>query len=88
MAWTIKFDERALKELKKLDKKAQRDIIHYLHQRITNSGNPRLHGKPLKGKFQGLWRYRVGNYRLVCQIKDKQLQVLVLRAAHRRKIYL
>lgn len=87
MTWTIKFDERALKELKKLDKKAQRDILRYFRERIETNKDPRRFGKPLKGNKYGLWRYRVGNYRMICRIEDSVLIVLVLRVAHRRHVY-
>ncbi len=87
LVWTIKFDKRALKELKKVDKKVQKDIVNYCRSRLETDKNPRRFGKELKGGFKGLWRYRVSDYRVVCQIEDKTLTILVLRVAHRRHIY-
>ena len=87
MSWVYRFDERALKELRKLDKQAQRDIIAYLDERIAGKEDPRRFGKGLKANFEGLWRYRVGDHRILCQIRDKELLVLVVAAGHRRNVY-
>lgn len=85
--WQVDWDERALKELKKLDKQAQKDIIHYLKTRIATTHSPRRFGKALIGNKVGLWRYRVKDYRLICNIEDGNLVVLVLRASHRKNVY-
>ncbi len=87
MNWTYRFDERALKELKKLGHPAQQDIVAYLDERVASDADPRRFGKGLKADLSGLWRYRVGDYRIVCQIKDRELVVLVLAVGHRREIY-
>jgi mRNA interferase RelE/StbE len=87
MNWAYNFDERALKELRKLGTQAQRDIISYLDERIAGEGDPRRFGKGLKADLVGLWRYRVGDYRILCQIKDRELLVLVVAAGHRRDVY-
>lgn len=87
MSWVYRFDDRALKELRKLGKPAQRDIIAYLDERISGDGDPRSFGKGLKADLAGLWRYRVGDYRILCQIRDAELLVLVVAAGHRRDIY-
>ena len=85
--WQVAWDERALKELKKLDKQAQSDIIGYLKNRIVTEESPRRFGKALVGNKAGLWRYRIKDYRLICNIEDGNLVVLVLRASHRKNIY-
>ena len=87
MSWAYNFDERALRELQKLDRQAQKDIIAYLDQRIATKDPPRRFGKPLRAELAGLWRYRVGDYRLLCQIKDKILLVLVISVGHRKNVY-
>ena len=87
MAWKIKWDHRALKELKKLGKKAQQDILRYLHERIATSSSPKRFGKALTANKAGLWRYRVGQYRIVCHFQDEHCVVLVLRVAHRQSVY-
>ncbi len=87
MSWVYRFDARALKELKKLGHKAQRDIIAYLDERIAGSSDPRRFGKGLKAELAGLWRYRVGDYRLLCQINDHELLILVVAVGHRKIVY-
>lgn len=86
--WTIKIDSRVEKELKKLDKVAQKRIINYLKEKVITQENPRLLGKSLQGNKQGLWRYRVGDYRIICQILDSELIILVVKVGHRKNIYL
>jgi mRNA interferase RelE/StbE len=85
--WTYRVDERAFKELRKLDRQAQRDILAYLDQRVATEEDPRRFGKGLRADLAGLWRYRVGNYRILCQIKDSLLLVLVISVGHRKDIY-
>ena len=87
MSWVYRFDERALKELKKLDRQAQKEIIAYLDDRVAGTGNPRRFGKALRADLSGLWRYRVGDYRILCQIQDRQLLVLVISVGHRKNVY-
>ncbi|MEN3943075.1 type II toxin-antitoxin system RelE/ParE family toxin [Prosthecobacter sp. SYSU 5D2] len=87
MNWVYRFDARALKELRKLGKQAQRDIIAYLDERVAGDEDPRRFGKGLKADLAGLWRYRVSDYRILCQIRDKELIVLVVAVGHRRGVY-
>ncbi len=87
MTWAYRIDARAVKELGKLDRQVQKDILAYCDTRIAGTEDPRRFGKALTGPFRGLWRYRVGDYRLICHIKDRELIVLVLSAGHRRDIY-
>ncbi|MGH9605103.1 MAG: type II toxin-antitoxin system RelE family toxin [Terracidiphilus sp.] len=85
--WTIEFDDRARRELRKLDPKVQQDILRYLRERIAGSSDPRQFGKALRMNLAGLWRYRVGDYRLVCRLEDDRLVVFVIKAAQRREVY-
>jgi len=85
--WVYRVDERALKELKRLDRTAQKDIVAYLDDRIAGDADPRRFGKGLKADLAGLWRYRVGDYRILCQIQDRELLVLVVAVGHRKDIY-
>ena len=85
--WTIRFDDAAAKELRKLNRQAQYEILRYLRERIATEEDPRRFGKPLARDLAGLWRYRVRDYRVICNIKDDELVVLVLRAAHRKDVY-
>ena len=88
MTWSVEFDDRAAKELRKLDKQAQRDILRYLHERIATPEDPRRFGRPLSRNLAGLWRYRIRDYRVICNIKDDRLVVLVLRTGHRKDVYM
>jgi len=87
LAWTVEFDPRALNELEKLNRIAQKRIVRFLQERIPTRTDPRDLGKALSGDKVGLWRYRIGDYRIICHIKDQAKVVLVLRVAHRREAY-
>ena len=87
MTWVWKIDERALQELRKLGPHARRQIFAYLDERVAEANDPRSFGKALKGNLAGLWRYRVADYRILCQIQDGELTVLVLAVGHRRDVY-
>ncbi|EXJ09142.1 type II toxin-antitoxin system RelE family toxin [Nitrincola nitratireducens] len=87
MTWTVEFDDSAAKELRKLDRQAQQEILKYFRERIATNNDPRCFGKPLSQNLTGLWRYRVRDYRMICTIEDHRLVVLVLQVGHRKKIY-
>ncbi len=87
MAWKVEISATAEKQIAKLDRSTQLAIRDYLRDRVLASGNPRTLGKTLTGPLAGLWRYRVGDLRVLCQIRDEVLVVLVLRVAHRRDVY-
>jgi mRNA interferase RelE/StbE len=85
--WTVTFDVPAAKQFRKLDHQTQTRIMNYLHGRIETSIDPRRFGKGLSNDMAGLWRYRVGDYRIICEIRDHELVVLVIGVGHRREIY-
>lgn len=87
MAWTIEIARTAEKQIKKLDRVAQGLIVRFLRERLKPAENPRQWGKPLHGEKRGLWRYRVGDYRLICDIQDESITVLVLEVGHRKDVY-
>jgi len=87
LIWKVKFHKDAEKEFLKLNPEAQKKIIVFLKERISKHQDPKLFGKPLKKNLHGLWRYRVAKYRIICQIQDKELIVLVLHVGHRKNIY-
>ena len=87
MAWTIEYDEAAVEDLKKLDKPVQREILNYMEKRIARADNPRSFGKPLRHSKFGLWRFRLRDYRILCQLQQSRLVVLVIAVGHRSKIY-
>ena len=87
MAWTIEYSAKAVKELKKIDKKAASTIIDYLND-IAQQEDPRSKGKALRGDKRQFWRYRVGNYRILCSIEDEELVILATHLGHRKDVYL
>ncbi len=86
MTWTIKFNKKSEKELSKLDKQAQVTIINFL-LKLEKKSNPRDTGRALKGELGLFWRYRVGDYRIICKIEDEMITVLVLAIGHRKEVY-
>lgn len=87
MTWIVELDDRARKELRKLDKSLQKEILNYLKERIATKDDPRRFGKPLSYDKHGLWRYRVQDARIICGIYDDTLLVLVIRVGHRKIVY-
>lgn len=87
MKYKVVFSERAKKQLKKLDKYTASLIIGWLEKNIENSTNPRQHGKSLVANKSGEWSYRIGDYRVICEIQDEKIIVLVLEVGHRRNVY-
>ena len=88
MAWEIELSVEADRELSKLDPQHAKRILKFLRDQVAILENPRSLGKPLRGARLGeFWRYRVGDYRLICKIEDDRLLVLVLSVGHRGEIY-
>lgn len=88
MAWKIEFSISAERELGRLDSSIAKRILKVLHERIAQAHDPRALGEALKGSELGeFWKYRVGEYRLICNIEDRILRILVLRIGHRREVY-
>lgn len=85
--YKVEFTKTAIKELSKLDKQTQRIVKHWVTKNLIGSTNPRIHGKELKGKLKGIWRYRVGDYRLFARFEDKKLIIFIFNIEHRRSIY-
>ncbi|MBQ7668072.1 MAG: type II toxin-antitoxin system RelE/ParE family toxin [Clostridia bacterium] len=87
MKYKVLFTERALKQFKKLDINVSSLIFGWIEKNIEGSSNPRMFGKALTGNKTGQWRYRIGDYRLLCEIRDKEIVALVLEVGHRKEIY-
>jgi mRNA interferase RelE/StbE len=88
LAWTISYTETALKQLKKLDRPVARRLVDFMDERVTGATDPRSVGQALTGPLLGsYWRYRVGDYRIICDLQDGTLTVLVLEVAHRKDVY-
>ena len=88
MVWIINYTESTSKQLKKLDKQVALRILDYMDQRVATLDDPRSLGKNLVGSKMGeYWRYRVGDIRIICDIADKQMCVLVIEISNRREVY-
>lgn len=87
MAWSVEISATAEKQLKKIDRPWQSAILDYLEDEIAPLPDPRVRGKALAGDKKGLWRYRVGDYRILCSINDSEILILVVMLGHRKEIY-
>lgn len=87
MKYQVQTTQRFDKEFKKLDKYTQRILKSWIVKNLVDTDNPRVHGKGLTANLSGLWRYRIGDYRLICDIQDDELVILALTVGHRREIY-
>lgn len=88
MAWRVEFARGAQKDLAKLDASGRDRVLRFLAERVENNDDPRKLGEALKGPVVGrYWKYRVGDYRIICDLHDAVLLVLVVRVGHRREIY-
>ena len=87
MVWQIEFDSEAENDLKKIDRGMQRRILRYLRERIATEKDPRRFGAPLRRELSGLWKYRLGDYRIICRIEEKRIVVYVIRIGHRKDVY-
>lgn len=87
MAWTIEYTETARRQLRKLDKISARRILDYMDKRVAPMDDARSLGKALHGPLGELWRYRVEDHRMLCELKDKEIRILVIRVGNRKDIY-
>lgn len=87
MKYRVEYTEKAVKDLKKLDKYTKLMIKAWIDKNLVDCENPRVHGKALKANHNGQWRYRIGDYRLICVIEDDRLVITALNVGHRREVY-
>jgi mRNA interferase RelE/StbE len=87
LAWTIELSDSARRDLQKLDRQAAKRIRNFLRDRVATSDDPRSVGKATSGPLAGYWRYRVGDYRIVCEIQDGRVTVFVIRIGDRKDVY-
>ena len=88
MSWKIEFTSEADKTLTRLGREAERRILKFMRERVSKLEDPRIIGESLKGsRFSGLWRYRAGDYRILCEIQDEKIRILVVLVGHRSDIY-
>ncbi len=88
MKWIIEFDPSAVKDLDKLDPQQAKRILRFLFDRVANLDDPRSIGEALKGsRFNTLWKYRVGDYRIITSIEDNVTRILVVKIGDRKEVY-
>jgi len=85
--WRLVFSKRAETQLSKMDGGTRRIIVAWLLKNVDGCDDPRAHGKGLAGNLSGAWRYRIGDYRVLCDIRDDELVVLALEIGHRREVH-
>jgi mRNA interferase RelE/StbE len=87
-AWTIEFAASAARQLRKLDRLVARRVIAFLSERVATAADPRSLGEALKGDALGrFWKYRVGDYRVIAEIRDHEIRIVVVRLGHRSVVY-
>lgn len=87
MAWKIEYAESVQKDIRKIDAQQRKRIREFLEDKVANLEDPRMLGKALTGSFSGLWRYRIGSYRIITHIEDRDVRILVVKMAHRKEVY-
>lgn len=85
--YRVDYTDKVQKQFSKLGSNSSEMIRKWIHKNLDGTDNPRLHGKPLVGDFSGKWRYRIGDYRLLAEIRDDELLILALEVGHRMEIY-
>lgn len=85
--FNVEYSKRAVKQFKKMDNYTRTMLLNWISKNLVDCEDPFVHGKELKGNLKGQWRYRVGDYRILCEIHDDVLVILVLTIGHRREIY-
>ncbi len=87
MAWTIEIADTALADIKQLGKADRDRVLKFIYQRLQHHPDPKRLSEPLFGSFAGFGRFRVGDFRLICQFRDQRLVILIVRVKHRREVY-
>ena len=87
MSYKVEYTEQAIKELRKIDKHTQFFILAWIEKNLVDCENPQQHGKGLTANRSGEWHYRVGDYRIIAEIEDEKVIILVLTVGHRREVY-
>jgi mRNA interferase RelE/StbE len=87
LAWAIDYTKSAKNQLKKLHKPVAKRILDFMDNRVAKQEDPRTLGKAFTGSIGTLWRYRIGDYRIICEIQHSTVRILVVRIGHRREVY-
>ena len=87
MAWRVEFSRAADKAFGKLDRQVQRRIAQFIDTRLATSEDPRRLGEAYKGPLVGYWKFRIGDYRLICDVRDREILILVVAIGDRKEVY-
>ncbi|WP_295363054.1 type II toxin-antitoxin system RelE/ParE family toxin [Succinivibrio sp.] len=87
MKYQVVYSKRSIKEFKKLDRSIAIFIKSWIEDNLVDCENPRIHGKALKGNLASFWRYRIGDYRLICDIRDEECVIIAVTVGHRKEVY-
>lgn len=87
MTYSVVYEKKAIKSLSKIDKGQQKIIISWIEKNLVNTDNPKKHGKALKGNFNEYWRYRIGDYRIIADINDSEIKIIIFNISHRKDVY-
>lgn len=87
MTWQIEFSETAIKQFARLDHQVKKEIQQFLRKRLATEENPRRFGAPLRRNLSGLWKYRIGDYRVMADIQDERIVIVIVKIGHRSKVY-
>lgn len=87
MGYEVVYEKKAIKSLSKIDKGQQNIILAWIEKNLVNTNEPKKYGKSLKGDLKEYWRYRVGNYRIIADISDKEIKIIIFNISHRKDIY-
>lgn len=87
MGYKVIYEKKAIKSLSKIDKAQQVIIIAWIEKNLVNTSTPKKFGKALKGNFKEYWRYRIGDYRIIANICDDKIQIIIFNISHRKEIY-
>lgn len=85
--YRVVYEKKAVKSLSKIDKRQQRMIVSWIEKNLQNATNPKQHGKALQGQLKDYWRYRVGNYRILADIDQDEIKIIIVNIGHRKDIY-
>lgn len=85
--WNIKFSPEFEKEWDKIDPSIQKRVIHFFSEKLKTTENPKIFSKPLSGNMKNFWRFRIGDYRVICALKEAEKIIYLLRIAHRNEVY-
>lgn len=87
MKYKVNYEKKAIKSLSNIDRRQQKLILSWIEKNLVDTNNPKKHGKALKGNLKEYWRYRIGNYRILADINNYEIKIIIINIGHRKEIY-